>query len=220
MPQGPHMLFERHAEFTRAVGRSRGKVIVIVHPFYARDRQPFFDYNDAIKLQRLAYEFNLKRLISRAKAPVIVMEEYETEMEGVLRQTHAEIGSQNTFFVKTKAGKALPHGGWKALHDVLRQSGVKTVLLGGTTADTMDEKEARKKAPEILRYEKRFNRPATETITFGCVARTYESFINGKYAKVRIVPSIAFPRRPRYGERPALTLWQRVKMQRLLKKKK
>ncbi len=216
------MLFERHAEFAEAVKKSKGKVVVLVHPFFAR-RQGYVNHQHPGVVNEGAYEDSLKKLVAGAKAPVVVLEEDEIihrHRQPPIAPTHVEIGNNNTYFVKTLPTAPTPIAGWEPFHELFQRAGVKTVLVAGTLAVSFTTPEVEIHAPAIHRYEQGFNRPPTKSIAWGCVGVMYETFIKAKYAKVRVLPTAVFPHAPCYGKHPKLTLWQKLKMQRLLKKKK
>ena len=174
--------------FKKAVKASKGKVIVLVHPYYSnQSSHPFEDYQTYINL--------LSKLIqAKHKIPVILLEEKRKQPK-----TEQKLAQLNPFTVQTKPADPEPIDGWDKLHKHLTKSGVKTVLIGGM--NSLRSSYIAPHAKPIIEYEKTLLKPPLVGITLECVSGVYSSFIQNKhlgYIKIHLIPRLLFPHQPLY----------------------
>ncbi len=169
-------------EFRKAAQAARGRVLVLVHPFYQHRDERY----DALISQ-----------LEKLKVPLVVLEEQE-RIPFSARQLPA-----NAFFVGTEERNPEPVKGWDSLHALLKAAKAKTVLLGGIQAmndragppeyqDAQVEPALRER---IKRYERRQIARPRIRITKGCVGEAYARFLGGRF-RVRLVPGLLYPHRP------------------------
>ncbi len=181
----PQLLFENREKFAGKVKRSKGKVIVLVHPLYSlawKDRK---------------YRRALEGVMKKATAPIIVLEEAEK-----VAKTHAELkNAKPVYYVETVPNWVTPMQSWAALHTALRNARVKTILLGGMNAKHAEPDDAifrLDRETAIRAYERSQRRPAYLPITARCVGETYFRLIQGNHGKIRLMPELLSPDKPEY----------------------
>ncbi len=180
-------IFARKSEFERAVAKSKGKVVVVVHPFYDSH-----DPRDWKKSFPAEYFDRVNALMKQSKAPVIMFEERDR-----VHSTRGMLGAQNVFFLRTKIADSTPVAGWKRVHKLLQAAGARTILIAGShalhknpTPHLIDDKL-------IRLYEMTLGRNRRAPIVGGCVAGAYEQMIRQGYEKVRLVPHAVYPDKPK-----------------------
>ncbi len=176
-------------EFQAQVAKSKGKVLLLVHPF--------FDLQKA--KQTPLYLDKLRAVASRSKIPVIVLDaQSEIRDKGVFTKS-------NHFVIPSSPFAAQPAMTWDYTHEFLKKAGVKTVLIGGMlsyanphSSFKSDELHDIRRRRAIAAYEKQNLRVKPKrSVHYGCVAVAYESFIkanqDGKYEKIRLLPAVLSP---------------------------
>ena len=196
----PKHLFDNLDEFNQKVTASKGKVVVLVHPFYnlstgsKRETVKLGDYTKHITLLAL-----------KSKTPVVIFED-----DKFLSNTFKKFG-RNVFFIQTsriarsydtRAGSLhgsgsevvpIPKEGWPKAHDAFTNAKVKDILIGGMYAysGVLNEKDAR------LSREKDLNYKSKKSVAYGCVGGAYIEFAaNPKYNRVRVIPNALYPFNP------------------------
>ncbi len=199
MFEKPRNLYEKSQEFIDAVKRSKGKVVVLVHPLYLI-YSGATNYRDTEKYTRV-----LQGLDKNAKPPIIVLEEEENiiHTSSAFRRFNSK-----PFFVGTN-GVADPTEGWEKLHKNLRTAGVKSVLIGGMFS-ILNDRLAKKFHQKVIEYERRQTRPPKQTIVLGCVGNTYTNMIEAGHPIVRLIPNLLFPDKPCHAERPKISVINRI----------
>ncbi len=121
------LLFRHRQTFARAVKKSRGKVVVLVHPLFAK-----YDRIGTNTRNYGRYKAALERLLTKSKVPVIVLEERHK-----IGQTHAAFGEPHwPFYVETHLGSPTPYpANWEKLFKVFNAARVETILIGGVKAE-------------------------------------------------------------------------------------
>ncbi len=193
MTTAPKMLHEAKEEFTEAVKRSKGKVVVLVHPFYLDYSPSDESWAQNAEQRQRHREIVLKLAKAHPRVPIVVLEE-----EGKAQQTHAVLSAPNSFYVNTYESNPNPVSGWKKLHRAFENSGVKTVLLGGQLAHKEHLSFLTSLYGDIKAHDAKLNRPPGSSIVRGCVAGAYNEIIEAKYAKVRLLPNLLFPDKPEF----------------------
>ncbi|MFH1246960.1 MAG: hypothetical protein V1644_01135 [Candidatus Micrarchaeota archaeon] len=189
MPE-PKLLHENLAEFAAAVAKSRGKLIVLVHPLYAEHRN--------LEVLPKDYLQKLDNLIKKRKGtPLLVLEEVHN-----VARSHERLKDPNIFYLETRPNGPEPfRHTWTELHDVLKKAGIKTILIGGSYASAHDRYGY--DASIVTRYEAQRKRRPLNIISRGCVGHAYASFIQGGYGKVRLLPELVYPDKPRWERQKA-----------------
>ncbi|MBI4406282.1 hypothetical protein HY571_00010 [Candidatus Micrarchaeota archaeon] len=208
MTEEPRMLFENPAEFAEAVKKSKGKVVVLVHPFFTRENNANFR----------RYDKTLEKLRSRiGKIPIIVMEQRAS-----VGSTSNRFNGEKVFYVKTMPSNPQPEDGWQKMHTALSKSNVRTLLIGGIFSTRVPSKKEEKQwATKIFEYEKTFSRPYKGGIAHDCVGITYLRLVSERkkagYKTIRLIPNLVYPDKPRYTKRRPLTILQRKRMLKLVR---
>ncbi len=193
------ILFEHSKSFKEAVAKSGGKVVLLVHPFYAK-------YREAVTHQTTAmtkYKKVLNELLRKTKAPLVILEE-----EDNIDKTSSVAGNA-PFFVETREHDPTPLRSWYELHRELREAGVKTLLIGGCYASSATSIDAYFTHPSIVEYERSLRRRVFRSIVGGCIGKTYGEMIEANHGKIRLMPNLLFPDKPLYGK-PKETLLKRT----------
>ncbi len=172
------------------VEKSKGKAIVLVHPFY-------YQKEKEIKVS--------EELIKKSKFPVIILEESEEIPLLKQRLQKLKIHSplilptvSNTPNLKAKGVKAIVNWFFPArkLISILSTAGVKRVFVGGM--------ETRKKPNlSVFMHEKKQlpanRKPSANTVSDGCAGLVYEKLIKSKkFDAIRLIPNTVFPDKPKY----------------------
>ena len=215
----PRRLFERHEEFAEAVKKSGGKIVVLVHPYYAdhddsnlAHERPWLsgfapkspEVQKAEKIAKAEYDAKLRKLAAKAKVPIVVLEEHHQ-----IHESGGRFRNRGAFFVPTFPGNPQPIDDWPELHAVLRRAKVENILVAGTyshgfggifNGKPVYVEQKAKEAPEIVAHESKMPRPPVRSIVYGCVGSAYEELIKAGFKKVRIVPNLVFPDKPIYAK--------------------
>lgn len=176
-------------EFQAQVAKSKGKVLLLVHPF--------FDMRKA--KQTPQYLDKLRTTVARSKIPVIIL-------DAVSEIRDKNIFTQNNHFViPSSPFAAQPAMTWDYTHEFLKKAGVKTILISGMLSYAnphpsfkSDPLHDRMRRSVIAAYEKQnLNIRPKRSVHYGCVSVAYESFIRanqeGKYEKIRLIPNLLSP---------------------------
>ncbi len=172
----PRLLHESSEEFKTAVAKSKGRIVLLVHPKYIPGSNE--------------YEKVLAKLSTKSKIPIVVLQGIDAvPLEGFMQPA-------NPFFVITHQDHPKPLKGWEVLHESLREANVKTVLLGGMKAKIIHG--AIGGNYYLSTYEKQaMPRPPKQTIEIGCVGTTYKELVtNSPHLKIRLMPGLLYPERP------------------------
>ncbi len=165
-------------KFKQLVEKSNGKVVVLVHLFFPADNE----------VEAAEYKKRIETLASRAKAPVVVLEEWNKK-----RKTKKRVNTQ--FIYSTSKGYPTPLLGWGAIHSLFRRAGVKTVLIGGAYSFRTTTRAI---PVEVAKHEAQMPRRPVGGCGFACVAETYKQMIAAGHPKVRLLSAMVFPDRPKY----------------------
>ncbi len=171
------MLFQRAEEFAEAVKRSKGKIVFLVHPSYSGVVQ-------------------MRKLVQKTKVPLVVL-----EVDFKIDETKDRLRTEKSFFVSTEYADPTPLGGWTKLHEVLRASNVKTILVGGALSSPVPEETVKIFYPEVHAHEKNLGRRLITSIVRGCVGATYVELIKAGHPKVRLMPGLLHEHKPQYARR-------------------
>ncbi len=169
----------KRSEFKRLVKKSNGKVVLLVHPFFPHDSEE----------GAVAYKKNIAKLARSAKAPLVVLEEWNKK-----RKTKKRLNAQ--FIYPTIKGYPTPLLGWNFIHLLFKQAGVKTVLIGG--AYSLRTISTLAVPTEVAKHEAQIPRRPINGCGFACVAETYKQMIAAGHPKVRLLPAMVFPDKPKY----------------------
>ncbi len=174
-------IFARKSKFESEVAKSKGKVVVVVHPFYDHWKTSFpVEYFDRVNA-----------LIKQSKAPVIILEEHDR-----VHVTRAMLKAR-AFFVRTKIADPTPVAGWRKVHELLQAAGARTILIAGSYALHTNPTPRLIDDQLIRQYEMTLGRNRRVPIVGGCVAGAYEQMIRQGYEKVRLVPQVVYPDKPK-----------------------
>lgn len=186
----PKMLHSEVEAFKKAVAVSKGKVVVLVHPFFMRRNPERLEQEFGISTtpeEVEAHHQRIRTLISKAKAPVVVLEEGFN-----IYNTHDLLKAPNALYVPTFSALPVPFSGWDYLSEFFKSAKVKTVLVAGTYNFSPTEMEKAKlnrrlqgkQLPNGMYGERR-----------GCVGETVAAMKAMSFKRVRILPSLVFPHR-------------------------
>ncbi len=198
-------------DFRAAVAKAKGRVIVVVHPFYG-DNQLKQDNEKYAK-----YRQNVLRLLQESKTPVVVLEEVSK-----MRQIEEKIGKrENVWVLPTEIG------GPGLITDIessrehivdytgitlarrLKNAGVKLALVAGMYAHKNGTDSAVRNHEEKWLPKNRKPQGASWT---ACAGSIYQGLIHSNLIpKVRMVPNGIYREIPKYYLKPTRpATWKRI----------
>lgn len=172
------MLTLNEPQFREAVQRSKGRVVVLVHPFF---EAPKGEYRSVIN-----------RLKSKVKWPVVVLEE-----DFNIDRTHNRLGVVKPFYVATHESSPAPKVGWGKLRRALSEGGVKHILIGGMYSRVSRISGGDRTIDHYLSIADYEGKQVGEPIvSHGCISHAYRHLLNGPFEKVRLIPNLVYPDKP------------------------
>ncbi len=177
-------LWQQRRVFSRRVETSKGRVLVLVHPYYESGDPRY---------RAVIAKF------SRAKMPVVVLEE-----SNKVSSTRSRMASLAPFVVSTMPDDPEPERGWSALHELLKRSGVKRIFLAGVQAKAYDPSTTAEKLSstrERVVWADKFvyggdGRNPRGVAMRGCLGWAYAHFKSAGYARISFLPAASWPDRP------------------------
>lgn len=171
MPTAPRMLLERQEEFRAGVKKSRGKVIVLVHPLYEEVR-----------------DFETRRL--RPPPKLVAYERSLTSLTESGAPTPLSGWNAVHGLFRAVGVKRILIGGMQArepdAEDIDRRRR-KDFRVGETL---------RREREAVQEHERGLKKTPRRTLIEGCAGGAYSHFIRAGHPQVRWLPNLAFPERP------------------------
>lgn len=188
------MVFQNPEELRRALKASKGRALVLVHPFcgdlaprgsrglstdvaYAPSERKYVDVREA--------------LLRRAKIPVIIFEEHHN-VRGVREMLSAS--GKPFFFVSTGRMDPTPQVGWHSALKKLNELGLKHAIVGGKFLEyraptALQDFRQKKRLRETV--QGRVDAPFTSFPFGACVGETMRQLFE-EGVKVTLMPNGAF----------------------------
>ncbi len=190
---------KKWADFKRRVKRSKGKILLLVHPFYA----------EVPTGSASTYNKMIINLLSQERLPIIVLEQHKDwENNNDLYPPHALVlpTHRNS---PTPILKVSPESNHKTngddhhalLAQLLSKAGVTRIRIAGMQTKISRDSQLLRETREIIEgHEKSLGKKAKPPfINWGCVGVAYANLIKlNQFKRVELIPQAVNPLHPGY----------------------